>query len=432
MSRLIHWLRGAVPVRDGTEITDGQLLERFVQSRDEAAFGALVRWHGPMVLGVCRRVLRSDADAEDAFQATFLVLVHKAASVVPREMVGNFLYGVAYRTALKAKARAAKRRAREKQVAEMPEPEVPSDSWRDLRPLLDQELSRLPDKYRVPVVLCHLEGRTQKEVARQLGWPEGTVAVRLMRARILLAKRLARHGLALSTGSLALLFAQNTASALPAPLVVSTVKAAAWVAAGQAAAAGPVTAEAAALTKGVLQAMFLTKLKTALVLVLVVTLAGFTAGVAVFSSQVRKEPESPTAPAPDALKSDKTRIQGTWVVEFTEKDGFRGVGDWWVIRADKIVLFRRGVGEDDVDGEATYVLDPTKTPKAIDLTPDRGPAKGKTLSGIYELEGDRLKVCFVTPEAEEEKGKGRPTQFATKPGSGHFLWVFQRLPVPGK
>src|SRR5207244_3033628 len=140
--------------------------------RDEAAFEALVRRHGPMVLGVCLRVLRRHADAEDAFQATFLVLARKAASVVPREMLPNWLYGVAQQTAVRARAAAARRRAREKQVTHTPEPAAkPPAPWDDLEPLLDEELSKLPDKYRVPVVLCDLEGKTRKQAAGQLGWP---------------------------------------------------------------------------------------------------------------------------------------------------------------------------------------------------------------------------------------------------------------------
>src|SRR5262249_2233965 len=149
------------------EVTDGQLLERFLARREESAFTALVQRHGPMVLGVCRRLLHNEHDAEDAFQATFLVLVRKAASIVPREMVGNWLYGVAYRTAQEAKAEAARRRAREQQVKDMPPRQAAATERLDeLRALLDQELSRLPDKYRVPVVLCDLEGRTRKEAAR--------------------------------------------------------------------------------------------------------------------------------------------------------------------------------------------------------------------------------------------------------------------------
>src|SRR5262249_2303195 len=141
--------------QDEAAQTDGQLLERYVRGREESAFAALVRRHGPMVWGVCRRVLGGHHDAEGAFQATFLVLVRKAASVLPREMVANWLYGVAHQTALKARATAARRRGRERQVTAMPEPEAArQDLWDDLQPLLDQELSRLPDKYRAVIVLC--------------------------------------------------------------------------------------------------------------------------------------------------------------------------------------------------------------------------------------------------------------------------------------
>jgi RNA polymerase sigma-70 factor (ECF subfamily) len=147
-------LRRAALLRDAADVTDGQLLESYVSRRDEAAFEALVRRHGPMVLGVCRRVLHNSHDAEDAFQATFLVLVRKAATVLPREMVANWLYGVAYHAALNARAASARRRAKERQVRNMPEPATVADGlWHDLEPLLDQELSRLPDRYRLPVVL---------------------------------------------------------------------------------------------------------------------------------------------------------------------------------------------------------------------------------------------------------------------------------------
>src|SRR5204862_5292968 len=157
--------------------TDGQLLDCSIIHREEAALVSLVHRLAPMVWGVCRRLLHDHHDAEDAFQATFLVLLRKATCIVPQEMVGNWLYGVAHQTALKARATAAKRRAREKQMLDMPEPVAPQqEPWPDLQPLLDQELSRLPDPYRVVIVLCELEGKTRKEAARQLGWPEGTVA----------------------------------------------------------------------------------------------------------------------------------------------------------------------------------------------------------------------------------------------------------------
>src|SRR2546422_7973044 len=155
-----------------------------------------------MVWGVCRRVLSSYHDAEDAFQATFLVLVRRAASIVSPTLVANWLYGVAHQTAMKARSTVGKRKVRERQVTDMPEPAVAEqDLWNDLQPLLDQELSRLPDIYRVVIVLCDLEGKTRNEAARQLGLPEGTVGSRLARARAILGKRLAQRGVVVSGGA---------------------------------------------------------------------------------------------------------------------------------------------------------------------------------------------------------------------------------------
>src|SRR5205814_2209740 len=196
--RAMQRLRSTMLARaDG--MTDAQLVEEFVLGREEAAFEALVLRHGPMVLGVCRRILGNAHDAEDAFQATFLVLVRKAESIRPRAMVGNWLYGVACRTALDARRAAARRRAKE--AAVLPRTQPPDEDRADLRATLDEELQRLPAECRAVVVLSDLEGKTRKEVARQLGWPEGTVASRLARGRARLAKRLARYGLALSGGS---------------------------------------------------------------------------------------------------------------------------------------------------------------------------------------------------------------------------------------
>jgi RNA polymerase sigma factor (sigma-70 family) len=291
LSDVLRQLRRAALLRDGTGLTDGQLLECFLTSRDEAAFEALLRRHGPMVLGVCRRVLRHAQDAEDAFQAAFLVLVRKAASLGRPELLGNWLYGVAYRTALDARAAAGRRRARERQVTAMPESQArdSADACRDLRPLLDQELNRLPDKYRVPVVLCDLEGRTRREVARQLGIPVGTLSGRLTTAHRVLARRLARHGLSASVGALPAALAPGTASAgVPAPLVASTVKVATAVAAGHV--TGAVSAGVAALTEGVMKAMLGTKLKIATALMV---LAGLVALAALLG-------DSPTAAQPPA------------------------------------------------------------------------------------------------------------------------------------
>jgi RNA polymerase sigma factor (sigma-70 family) len=203
------------------EATDGQLVGRFLECRDQPAFEALVARHGPMVLGVCRRVLGSGSDADDAFQATFLVFVRKARSIVRRERVGGWLYRIAYRTARKARAAAHRRRTQETPIQDMAHPAADNDVlWRDLRPVLDQELDRLPERYRLPVVLCDLEGRSRDEVARQLAWPDGTLSSRLARARQLLAKRLARRGVLFSGGALAATLAGNGATAaVPAPLL---------------------------------------------------------------------------------------------------------------------------------------------------------------------------------------------------------------------
>jgi RNA polymerase sigma factor (sigma-70 family) len=208
-----HFHRAGLLVK-ADDLTDAQLLECFVSRRVGAALEALVRRHAPMVWGVCRRILRDHHDVEDAFQATFLVLVRKAALITPREMVGNWLYGVAHQTARKAQAMRAKRLAKETQVAKMPEPAAKQAELNsDLRAILDQELSRLPDKFRAAIVLCDLECKTRKEAARQLDVPEGTLAAWVARGRTMLAKRLARRGLAVSASALAAALSQQASSA---------------------------------------------------------------------------------------------------------------------------------------------------------------------------------------------------------------------------
>jgi RNA polymerase sigma factor (sigma-70 family) len=179
------------------EPSDGELLERFVARRDELAFAVLVRRHGPMVLGVCRRVLNDWHQAEDAFQVTFLVLARKAGSLARPELLANWLHGVAYRTALKARSQVVRQGEYERQAAAMsPTESQPSRSARELREVLDEELNRLPEKYRAPLVLCYLEGKTNEEAARLLDWPVGSMSARLTRGRGMLRARLTRHGLA--------------------------------------------------------------------------------------------------------------------------------------------------------------------------------------------------------------------------------------------
>src|SRR5579883_402232 len=286
--------------------TDAQLLGRFIERRDEAAFAALVRRHGPMVLGVCRRILGNPHDAEDCFQATFLVLARKAASVSPREHVGNWLYGVARTTAVRAKAANAKRRKRERQVIDMPEPEAArQDAWDDVQPLLDEELARLPDKYRQPVVLCDLEGRLRREVAGQLRIPEGTLSSRLTTARRMLAKRLARRGLAVTVGSLTATLAHNPAPAcMPLSLVSSTVKAAVLIEAGNAA-AGVLSVKVAALAEGVVKTMFVNKIVKSSALVLLAS--GLALGVGGFGAGLRNNWTLAAAQSEGETRADEKR-----------------------------------------------------------------------------------------------------------------------------
>jgi RNA polymerase sigma factor (sigma-70 family) len=301
---VVQHLRRAVLLQGAGGLTDGQLLECFVSGREPAALEALVRRHGPMVWGVCRRVLGDHHDAEDAFQATFLVLVRRAASVTPREMVGNWLYGVARQTAMKARATAAMRRARERQMADVPEPTATEpDSRHDLQPVLDQELSRLPDIYRAAIVLCDLEGKTRTEAARQLGCPEGTIAARLARGRAMLAKRLNRHGQGVPGVALTAALSQQPAC-VPASAVSSTIKAVGLSAAGQAA-AGAISTEVAHLTEGVLRAMSQTKLNVATAVLLVASVIGLGTTLLAYGAFTEGQQAAKNADREKAAKDQK-------------------------------------------------------------------------------------------------------------------------------
>ncbi len=272
LTQMLQQLRRINLVAEGHSMSDGRLLNEFFEQGNEAAFEVLVHRYGPMVLGVCQRMLRNAHDSEDAFQAVFLVVVRKGRGLVGRETIGNWLYGVAYHTALKARATAMLRRRKE---AETPvkadvQPAV-AEGWETLRPLLDQELSKLPDKYREAVVLCDVMGKSRKDAdaAEQLGISEGTLSSRLATARQKLSDRLQRLGVTLSSAALAVVVGQNTASAcVPPQLVACTVEAASAVATGAAVAGTIVTPTVAALTEGVLKTMLVAKCKSALAVVM--------------------------------------------------------------------------------------------------------------------------------------------------------------------
>ncbi|WP_406701048.1 sigma-70 family RNA polymerase sigma factor [Singulisphaera sp. Ch08] len=272
-------------------LSEWQLLSRYLNDRDEVAFEALVARHGPMVLGVCRRLLVDPNDVDDAFQATFLVLVRRANSLGERDAIGHWLYGVAHRVALRARSEAARRRWREPNLMTAPvAPETDTTTF-ELGPVLDDELSRLPAKYRAPIVLCHLEGFTHEEAANQLQWPLGTVKGRLVRARELLKTRLVRRGLSLTVALAATTLSRKSLAVVPETLRSTTVATAMQVAAGPIT-AGMVSASVAALLKGVLTTMFLTKLRTATAALLILGLMAGSVGVVAQQSNDPPETES--------------------------------------------------------------------------------------------------------------------------------------------
>jgi RNA polymerase sigma factor (sigma-70 family) len=248
VDKVLQHIRHLASARQLGELPDHELLERYIDQGDEAAFAAVVQRHGPMVLGVCRRVLHDAQEAEDACQATFLVLVRRAASIRRREALASWLYGVAYRVARSARARSRRVGPADLAPTADPQSDPAADlTWREMRTALDAELSRLPDKYRQPLVLCYLEGKTRDEAAHELGWTAGALKGRLERGRALLRSRLTRRGLTLAAALCATgLSPELSPGVLPAPLVVAVVKGARLLTPG-AAPAGVLPARVAAL-----------------------------------------------------------------------------------------------------------------------------------------------------------------------------------------
>lgn len=399
--------------QEGETAPDALLLDRFIKQWDHEAFRDLVGRHGPMVLGVCRRILRDHADAEDVFQATFLLLVRKAGSVRKRESVGPWLYGVAQRVALEARGAALRRPVPVPLDAEVPGvDELDGLEHDELLAALHEELGRLPEKYREPLVLCYIEGLPHEAVARQLGWPLGTVRTRIARGRDLLAARLTRRGLAPAAVLLALGLIPKTEAAVPPRLVEATLRAAARVAAGEPVPRGEVPARVIALERKVRKSMNLIRLKwlTALALGAVVTGAGLAVLV-------------PTALAAAADAADVSaelkKLQGTWVPVSVEVDGAnKDVANAEQLEFDGETFNAWHNGH--VDEKGTITLDPSSNPKQIDLKVQGGTNDGKAHLAIYAWDGANLKFCMV------KEGHPRPTDFTTKPGDNRFLLVMKR------
>jgi len=310
-------------------LSDEQLLNRFAKQQDTLAFEALLLRHGGMVLVVCRRVLANEQDAEDVFQATFLTLAHKARSIHKRSSIGCWLHGVAHRLALKARSNAIKRKAIESGRALVgPETHPATMALHEIQPILDEELEKIPERFRAPLVLCYLEGKTRAQAALQLGWSQRTMMRRIDKGHELLRSRLMRRGVSIGTAALTTgLFAQSSSAAIPARLVDTTLNAAKIISEGGSVAL-VVSTKVATLTQGVLNAMFLSKLKITSALV-VATLAFTGIGFQSFrvdatgQEEVRKDKFLAVDPLPIAAVELQETNQGERKTESqtTEKPG---------------------------------------------------------------------------------------------------------------
>jgi RNA polymerase sigma factor (sigma-70 family) len=304
---ILEGVRNAIAVQSCCQVADHELLERYVAAQEGYAFAALAKRHGSMVMGLCWRILRHQQDAEDAFQAAFLVFARKAGTIRKSESIASWLHSVAFRAANKLRASQARRRARcqtqfgLETLLDVSQADFSRDlSFRETQRVLEEELNRLADKYRAPLLLCCVEGRTRDEAAQQLGWSLGVLRGRLDRGRELLRARLVRRGLSLSVALLALGVAGTSHAAVTPALLSSTVQAATGAARSQSA-AGAVSAQATALAQGVIQAMFLAKVKIIAVGLLTLTFLGAGAGFVTYQAQAQDgQPVARVQPKRDA------------------------------------------------------------------------------------------------------------------------------------
>jgi RNA polymerase sigma factor (sigma-70 family) len=397
-----------------SDLTDERLLRAYVTSQDASAFAAIVRRHGGLVSGVCRRVLGCEQDVEDAFQATFLVLVRKAPSLSRPNLLGNWLYGVAYRIASKMRSASIRKRKREAPMFNLPAPDATDDaSWDDLRRVLDDELRRLPERYRRPIVLFYFEGKSAEEVALALGRPRGTVLSQLARARELLRVRLSHHNPALLVGVLASLLARTASSEAAVSdrlidLGVQTLPAS----------GACVSAQARLLAQRILKDMLLRRLGVIGSLFSAVLLAPW---LGFLSYRALHAP--PAAATQAESRFDRDELKGDWQV-------FAVVQDGRVLPEDQFPVTRLKIRDDTIlhEGgphqplEVRFRLHPEQQPKAMDMESQGYHAD--TYHAIYALEGDTLTIC-------RPDGATRPKEFASSPGSNVLIYTAKRIRPAG-
>jgi RNA polymerase sigma factor (sigma-70 family) len=419
-------------------LSEGQILERFWRRRDEAAFAALVERHGPMVLAVCRRALRDEHAAEDAFQATFLLLVRRSRTIRAGDSLGPWLHRVACRVAANASRAEAKRRSREALSTDgVGLAAAPHPVDHDLRLAIHEAVNALPEKYRAPVVLCDLEGWTHDEAARSLRWPIGSVKGRLSRARQLLKARLTRNGLA-PAAAIGAGIRNGALAAVPAALATKTIEAAAGTAAGRVAATGSVPASTALLVEEALRIMLWTKIKTLVAGLVATCLLAASAGVL-----ARQEPrgtsgraEARPSPRPDdRAKTDLDRLQGRWELQQTTFRGGIGGGggmagpgissgqalEWITIRGDQLY-------GTDQDGKPTTPrtlhLDASAFPKRFEW---RRKSLGRDIEvtkGIYNLDDQTFMICYDIKTPQQP-----PADFNSDGENNKVISTYQRDPL---
>jgi RNA polymerase sigma factor (sigma-70 family) len=433
---VLQRVRNLATAQGARQQSDLQLLQQFIAEHDEAAFAVLVRRHGGMVLEVARGVLRHQQDAEDVFQAAFLVLARKAHTIRKQQALSSWLHGVAYRLALKAKNRSDRRRDRETPTADQIAASAADDlTLRELRVLVHEELYRLPEKYRAPLLLCYWEGKTQDEAANQLGVSPGSFKKCLERARNLLGSRLVGRGLVPSAAFLAVLFCENgLRAAASIALTQSTAQAAVAFAAGKAVSAGA-SAAAAALAKGAIRAMNLTKWATNIALMVLVGGLGVGLSLVTYEALGGQQPDTSAkavlvqtlqdvkgqAKAKTSDKADKERIVGTWRITKGRADGkempeeFTALARMTFTKDGKLIFTML---TEDKEGKYDLV-----GPGKLDLSFDTAKEMGL---GIYKFDGnDRLTICAA------HGTETRPTDYTSEKGDGQAVFVLQRA-KPGE